>query len=74
MSLRPIKQVIQTKSTIEGAGVKLQRAFGFGRPRISIPSCCWTIFATIIRRTTWPDSRGTRTAASRPSPTCWLVR
>jgi redox-sensitive bicupin YhaK (pirin superfamily) len=30
MSLRPIKQVIQTKSTIEGAGVKLQRAFGFG--------------------------------------------
>src|SRR6267143_1354478 len=30
MSLRPIKQIIQTKPTIEGAGVKLQRAFGFG--------------------------------------------
>ena len=31
MSLRPVKDVIQTKSTIEGAGVKLQRAFGFGQ-------------------------------------------
>ena len=30
MSVRPIKQIIQAKPTIEGAGVKLQRAFGFG--------------------------------------------
>lgn len=29
MSLRPIKQIIRPKPTIEGAGVKLQRAFGF---------------------------------------------
>jgi quercetin 2,3-dioxygenase len=29
MSLRPVKQIIETKPTIEGAGVKLQRAFGF---------------------------------------------
>src|SRR5579871_1734781 len=33
MSLRPVKQVIQTKGTIEGAGVKLQRAFGFGKTK-----------------------------------------
>jgi redox-sensitive bicupin YhaK (pirin superfamily) len=33
MSIRPIKQVIQTKATIEGAGVKLQRAFGFGKTK-----------------------------------------
>jgi quercetin 2,3-dioxygenase len=33
MSLRPIRKIIQTKSTIEGAGVKLQRAFGFGQTR-----------------------------------------
>ena len=33
MSLRPIKQVIQTKATMEGAGVKLQRAFGFGKTK-----------------------------------------
>jgi quercetin 2,3-dioxygenase len=30
MSVRPIKQIIQAKPTIEGAGVKLRRAFGFG--------------------------------------------
>ncbi|MCC6365569.1 MAG: pirin family protein [Bryobacterales bacterium] len=33
MSLRPIRQVIQTTPTIEGAGVKLQRAFGFGKTK-----------------------------------------
>jgi hypothetical protein len=30
MSIRPIKQIIEAKPTIEGAGVKLRRAFGFG--------------------------------------------
>jgi len=30
VSIRPVKRVIHTKPTIEGAGVKLQRAFGFG--------------------------------------------
>ena len=33
MSLRPIRQVIEPKSVIEGAGVKLQRAFGFGKTK-----------------------------------------
>jgi redox-sensitive bicupin YhaK (pirin superfamily) len=33
MSLRPVKQIIETKATIEGAGVKLQRAFGFGKTK-----------------------------------------
>src|SRR6202041_4079564 len=33
MSLRPVKQIIETKPTIEGAGVKLQRAFGFGKTK-----------------------------------------
>ncbi len=28
MSLRPVKQIIQPKPTIEGAKVRLQRAFG----------------------------------------------
>ena len=31
MSLRAVKQILETKPTIEGAGVKLQRAFGFGK-------------------------------------------
>ena len=30
MSLRPIKRLIKSKPTLEGAGVHLQRAFGFG--------------------------------------------
>jgi quercetin 2,3-dioxygenase len=30
MSVRPVKQLLRTKPTLEGAGVKLQRAFGFG--------------------------------------------
>ena len=33
MSLRPVKQILQTEPTIEGAGVKLQRAFGFGKTK-----------------------------------------
>jgi redox-sensitive bicupin YhaK (pirin superfamily) len=33
MSLRPVKDVLQTRSTIEGAGVRLQRAFGFGNTK-----------------------------------------
>ncbi len=31
MSIRPVKQLIKAKPTVEGAGVQLQRAFGFGR-------------------------------------------
>jgi len=33
MSVRPIKDVLRTKPTLEGAGVRLQRAFGFGDTR-----------------------------------------
>ncbi len=31
MSVRPVKRVLRARPTIEGAGVKLQRAFGFGQ-------------------------------------------
>ena len=31
MSLRPVRRVIQARPTMEGAGVKLHRAFGFGQ-------------------------------------------
>ena len=30
MSIRPVKQIVQSQPTIEGAGVRLRRAFGFG--------------------------------------------
>jgi redox-sensitive bicupin YhaK (pirin superfamily) len=31
MSIRPVKQLIKTQPTMEGAGVHLQRGFGFGK-------------------------------------------
>ncbi len=30
MSIRPVRQIIESRPTLEGAGVKLRRAFGFG--------------------------------------------
>ena len=30
MSIRPVKSIVKSKPTMEGAGVKLRRAFGFG--------------------------------------------
>ncbi len=30
MSIRPIKRIVEAQPTVEGAGVKLRRAFGFG--------------------------------------------
>ena len=32
MSIRPVKRIAQSQPTMEGAGVKLRRAFGFGDP------------------------------------------
>ncbi len=33
MSLRPVKEILSTRPTLEGAGVRLERAFGFGRTK-----------------------------------------
>ncbi len=33
MSLRPVQRIVQSRPTLEGAGVKLRRAFGFGATR-----------------------------------------
>ena len=74
MSLRPIKQIIQTKPTIEGAGVKLQRAFGFGKTKDFDPFLLLDDFRNENPEDYWPDSRGIRTAGSRRSPTCSPVR
>lgn len=32
MSIRPVKKIVKAQATLEGAGVHLQRAFGFGDP------------------------------------------
>jgi quercetin 2,3-dioxygenase len=31
MSIRPVRRIVQSKPTMEGAGVRLRRAFGFGK-------------------------------------------
>ncbi|HTV83058.1 MAG TPA: pirin family protein [Acidobacteriaceae bacterium] len=33
MSLRPVKEILSTRPALEGAGVRLERAFGFGRTK-----------------------------------------
>src|SRR5947209_15512462 len=33
MSVRPVKEIVRATPTVEGAGVKLQRAFGFGKTK-----------------------------------------
>jgi quercetin 2,3-dioxygenase len=37
MLIRPVKQISTTKPTLEGAGVHLERAFGFGDPSLTDP-------------------------------------
>jgi len=37
VSLRPVKQIIEARPHVEGAGVKLRRAFGFGETRTFDP-------------------------------------
>jgi redox-sensitive bicupin YhaK (pirin superfamily) len=37
MSIRPVTSLSQARPTIEGAGVHLHRAFGFGEPELSDP-------------------------------------
>ena len=73
MSLRPVKKIIQTKPTLEGAGVKLQRAFGFGKTKDFDPFLLLDDFRNEIRKIIWRDFPGIRIAASKPSPTCLPV-
>jgi redox-sensitive bicupin YhaK (pirin superfamily) len=37
MSIRPVRRILQSQPTVEGAGVKLRRAFGFGNTRETDP-------------------------------------
>ena len=69
MSLRPVKRLIKSKPTLEGAGVHLRRAFGFGNTSEFDPFLLLDDFRNDTRRITSPASPGIRIAASRPSPT-----
>ena len=66
MSLRPVREVIQTKPTLEGAGVKLQRAFGFGKTKEFDPFLLLDDFrnenpADYLRGFPWHPHRGIET-------------
>ena len=74
MSLRPVKQIIQTKPTIEGAGVKLRRAFGFGKTKDLQPIPPARRLPGRESKITWRDFPGIRTVGSKRSPTYWPVQ
>jgi redox-sensitive bicupin YhaK (pirin superfamily) len=66
MSLRAVKEVIQTKPTLEGAGVKLERAFGFGKTKEFDPFLLLDDFrndnpADYIKGFPWHPHRGIET-------------
>jgi redox-sensitive bicupin YhaK (pirin superfamily) len=66
LSIRPVKKLIKSKPTLEGAGVHLRRAFGFGNTSDFDPFLLLDDFRNDV-----PDDylAGFRTVASRPSPT-----
>ena len=66
MSLRPVKEILSTKPTLEGAGVKLQRAFGFGKTKEFDPFLLFDDFrnenpADYIAGFPWHPHRGIET-------------
>ena len=65
MSIRPVKHVSQSKPTIEGAGVHLRRAFGFGNTTDFDPFLLFDDFRQPTTRTSiLPAFPGTLIAAS----------
>jgi hypothetical protein len=73
MSLRPVKETIQTKATLEGAGVKLQRAFGFGKTKEFDPFLLLDDFRNDNPNDYLAGFPGIRTAASKRSRMCLPV-
>jgi len=74
MSIRPIKRLIKSKPTLEGAGVHLRRAFGFGTRLTSIRFSSWMTSAMTFQKIIWQVFLGTHTVVSKPSPMCSLER
>ncbi|MFN7992674.1 MAG: pirin family protein [Bryobacteraceae bacterium] len=66
MSLRPVKDILQTRSTLEGAGVRLERAFGFGNTKDFDPFLLFDDFrndnpANYLAGFPWHPHRGIET-------------
>ena len=66
MSIRPVKRIVQSQPTVEGAGVKLRRAFGFGDTRDTDPFLLFDDFrnerpADYLAGFPWHPHRGIET-------------
>jgi quercetin 2,3-dioxygenase len=66
MSIRPVKSIVQSKPTLEGAGVRLRRAFGFGETSEFDPFLLFDDFrgdnpADFIAGFPWHPHRGIET-------------
>ena len=66
MSIRPVTQISKAKPTMEGAGVKLHRAFGFGDPSLADPFLLFDDFRNdrpedFYRGFPWHPHRGIET-------------
>ena len=70
-TVRPVVSVTTAPRGFEGEGFPVRRAFaGVDLARCSTRSCTWTRWARWSTPRASPRARrGTRTAASRPSPT-----
>ena len=71
MSLRPVNRVVKSKPTIEGAGVHLRRAFGFGGTKEFDPFLLLDDFRNDVPDDYLAGFPGTPTGGSKPSRTCW---
>ena len=66
MSIRPVRRIVESQPTVEGAGVKLRRAFGFGDTRETDPFLLFDDFrnerpADYIAGFPWHPHRGIET-------------
>jgi redox-sensitive bicupin YhaK (pirin superfamily) len=66
MSIRPVKRIVESQPTMEGAGVKLRRAFGFGETEETDPFLLFDDFrnerpADYIAGFPWHPHRGIET-------------
>ena len=72
MSIRPVKQLIISKPTLEGAGVHLRRALASETRPNSIHFSSSTISATMYLKIIWRAFPGIPIAASKRLPMFWL--
>src|SRR5262245_20322562 len=74
MATRPVKRFVKAKPTLEGAGVRLRRAFGFGATADYDPFLLLDDFRNERPEDYLPGFPWHPTAASRRSRTCWPGR